>query len=229
MLYHRIICNIRFNHDFVCVFLFNETFYMNAINFFDVNVWLIILIFNFLIYNFYFNFVFICNFKIRIWLLKINRIFFKLITVFKWNLLNFYLNKSIVNENVISWRRNRVLKTSCSFSNVLQFSFVFVLYVNTFPSFTNLMKIVFLFIVRIFPINSRWRIDTILIKQIFLRNLCVYVVYFVFFFRNLLMIFVFLISFLFIELFNLKIFFSSNCEKIEFTKHDRKFLSRLYL
>ena len=46
--------------------------------------------------------------------------------------------------------------------------------------------------------------------------------------RKLLIIFVFLKSFLFIELFNLKIFFSLNYKNIECAKHDRKFLSRLH-
>ena len=50
-----------------------------------------------------------------------------------------------------------------------------------------------------------------------------------FFSRKLLIIFFLLESFLFIELFNLRFFFSLKFEKIEWAKHDRKFLSRLHL
>ena len=103
---------------YICLLLLNETFYVNAINFVNVNVWLIILFCSFSIWDSHFNFVSICNSKIRIFVFEMNRISFKLIIVFMLNffeLLLKWINSYFVDENVISWRRNYVVKTSCNF------------------------------------------------------------------------------------------------------------------
>ena len=119
---------------------------------------------------------------------------------------------------------------SCNFFNVLQFSFVLVLYVNTFTSFSNFMKIVFFsncsHIFNKFALKNKYNIDKT-------KNFCEISTFtlFISFFFLLKVIdnFRFLKSFLFMKFFNLKFFFSLNCEKIECTKHDHKYLSYLHL
>ena len=123
-------------------------FHVNAINFVNVKIWFVILSCSFLTCNFYFNFIFICDFKLWMWILKTNCIFFKLIvicmlTFFKlwFNWINLYF----VKKKIVSWRRNHVLKTSCNYFKILQFSSVLVLYVSTFTSFINSIDVIFLF------------------------------------------------------------------------------------
>ena len=96
---------------YMCLILLNVIFYVNAINFVSVNVWFVILFCNFLTCDFYFNFVFICNFKIRMFIFEINCISFKLIVVcmlnffeflFKWINLYFVEKKSLHDVEITS-------------------------------------------------------------------------------------------------------------------------------
>ena len=81
-------------------------------------------------------------------ILKIDYISFKLIIV---SLLNFlrllfkWISLYFVEKKFVSWRRNHVVKTSCSFFKILQFFSLLVLYVSTFTSFTKSIDVVFLF------------------------------------------------------------------------------------
>ena len=133
---------------YMCLTLLNVTFHVNAINFVSVNVWFVILFCNFLTCDSHFNFVFICNSKIRIFVFEINCISFKLIVVCMLNffeLLFKWISSYFVEKKIASWRRNHVVKISCNFSKVLQFFSVLVLYVSTFTSSTNFMTVVFFF------------------------------------------------------------------------------------
>ena len=131
---------------YMCLTLLNVILHVNAINFVSANVWFVILSCNFLTCDFHFSFVFICNSKIRISVFEINYISFKLIVVCMLNffeLLFKWISLYFVEEKIVSWRRNHVIKISCNFSNVLQFFSVLVLYVSTFTSSTNFMTVVF--------------------------------------------------------------------------------------
>ena len=133
---------------YICLTLLNVIFHVNTINFVNVNVWFVILFCNFLTCDFYFNFVFICNFKIQMFVFEINFIFFKLIVICMLNffeLLFRWINLYFVEKKIASWRRNYVVKTSCNFSKILQFFSVLMLYVSTFTLSTNSMTVVFLF------------------------------------------------------------------------------------
>ena len=130
----------------MCLILLNVIFHINVDNFVNARVWLIILFCNFLTYNFYFHFLWICSFKIRLFVFTIDSISFKLTVACMLSFFEFLLkciNLYFVEKKVVSWRRNHVWKISCDFYNILQFSFVLMLYVNTFTFFTNSMKIVF--------------------------------------------------------------------------------------
>ena len=166
---------------YMCLTLLNVTFHVNAINFVSVNVWFVILFCNFLTCDFHFNFVFICNSKIRMFVFEINCIFSKLIVICMLNffeLLFRWISLYFVEKKIASWRRNHVVRTSCSFSKILQFFSVLLLYINTFTSSTNSMTVVFFS--RLFAYIKQIRVE----KQIqykrnreFLRNLCVYFFY----------------------------------------------------
>ena len=193
----------------ICLLLLNKTFYVNTINFVNVNIWLIILFCNLLTCSFYLNFVFICNSKIRILIWNINHISFKLIPIFLSNFYEFLLkqiNPYFVNRNIISCRRNHVLKISCN--SFIIFNFFPCLYcIFTHSRRLQIQWKLFFLIVRIFLVDLRWKRITILMKQrIFAKSLRFHCL-FRFFFK-LLMIFVPLKSFLLIELLNLKFFIS---------------------
>ena len=78
--------------------LLNETFLVNTVSFVDANVELIIVFCNFVTCNFHFNFVFICNFKIKISILKMRRISFKLITHIEFFWISIEMNQFIFCE-----------------------------------------------------------------------------------------------------------------------------------
>ena len=97
---------------YMCLTLLNVIFHVNAINFVSVNVWFVILFCNFLTCDFYFNFVSICNSKIRISVFEINCIFFKLIVVC---MLNFFRVFIQMNQFIFCWKQNRFMtsKSRC--------------------------------------------------------------------------------------------------------------------
>ena len=131
----------------MCLILLNVTFYVNAINFVN-DVWFVILFYNFLTCDFHFNFVFICNSKIWMFVFEINCIFFTFIVACMLNLFELlfrWISSYFVEKKIASWRRNHVVKISCNFSKILQFFSVLVLYVSTFTSFMNSIIVVFLF------------------------------------------------------------------------------------
>ena len=147
---------------YMCLILLNVTFHVNAINFVSVNVWFVILSCNFLTCDSYFNFVSICSFRIRMFVFEINCISSKLIVVYMLNFFEFlfrWINSYFVEKKIALWRRNHVVKTSCNFSKILQFSSVLVLYVSTFTSSTNFIT-VFFSIVRIHSADSHWKTST---------------------------------------------------------------------
>ena len=120
---------------YMCLTLLNVTSHVDAVNFVSASVWFVILFWIFLTWDSHFNFVFICNSKIRMFVLSVNCIFSKLIIVCILNFLKLllkWISSYFVEKKIASWRRNHVVKISCSFSKVLQFSSVLVLYVSTF-------------------------------------------------------------------------------------------------
>ena len=62
---------------YMCLTLLNVILYVNAINFVSANVWFVILSCNFLTCDFHFNFVSICNPRIRMSVFEINEIDFQ--------------------------------------------------------------------------------------------------------------------------------------------------------
>ena len=99
---------------YMCLILLNVISHVNAINFVSVSVWFVILSCNFLTCNSHFNFVFICNSKIRMFVFEVNCISFRLIVVCMLNffeLLFRWINLYFVEKKIVSWRRDHVVKT----------------------------------------------------------------------------------------------------------------------
>ena len=64
---------------YMCLTLLNVTLYVNAINFVSVNVWFVILSCNLLTCDFHFNFVSICNPRIRMSVFELSKSIFSVL------------------------------------------------------------------------------------------------------------------------------------------------------